>query len=84
MPGMAPEQAAKINEMMAKRPPVVLSEMVEKIESKNLADADFAVPAGFTKREIPAGPGPGAMKMAPSAGASSAGAPSAGASPAAH
>jgi hypothetical protein len=91
MPGMAPEQAAKINEMMAKRPPVVLGEMVEKIESKNLADADFAVPAGFTKREIPAGPGPGAMKMgagamkmAPGAGAPGAGAPSAGASPAAH
>jgi hypothetical protein len=83
IPGMAPEQAAKINEMMAKRPPVTTSTMVEKIETKRLADSDFAVPAGFTKRELP-GPGsmmmkPGAVKMQPPAGA-----PNAGASPAAH
>ena len=79
MPGMAPEQAAKINDMMAKRPPVVMSETVEKVESKKLADADFAVPAGFTKKELPAAPGMGSMKMAPGAGAPGAGAP-----PAAH
>src|ERR1700685_664545 len=36
IPGMAPEQAAKINEMMAKRPPVSTSTMVEKIETKKL------------------------------------------------
>jgi hypothetical protein len=62
IPGMAPDQAAKINEMMSKRPPVVTSTVVEKIESKKLADNDFAVPDGFTKRELPA---PGAMKMGP-------------------
>lgn len=89
LPGMAPDQAAKINEMMAKRPPVVTSTLVEKIESKKLTDADFAVPADFTKRELPAqGPGPGAMKMGPGAGAMKMGpgamAPAAGASPAAH
>jgi Domain of unknown function (DUF4412) len=82
IPGMAPEQAAKINEMMAKRPPVTTSTMVEKIETKKLADSDFAIPSGFTKRELP-GPGsmmkPGAMKMAPPAGA-----PNTAASPAAH
>ena len=90
IPGMAPEQAAKINEMMAKRPPVTTSTVVEKIEAKKLAEADFAVPAGFTKRDLP-GPGsmmmkrgamrmaPGAMKMSPPAGA-----PAAGASPAAQ
>ncbi len=90
IPGMAPEQAAKINEMMAKRPPVTTSTVVEKIEAKKLAADDFAVPAGFTKRALP-GPGsmmmkrgamkmgPGAMKMAPPAGA-----PAAGASPAAQ
>ncbi len=84
IPGMAPEQAAKINEMMAKRPPVVTNTKVEKIEAKTLADSDFAIPAGFTKRELP---GPGAMKMSPMkppAGAPAAGAPAAGASPAAH
>src|ERR1700693_4925004 len=84
IPGMAPEQAAKINEMMAKRPPVTTSTMVEKIESKRLADSDFAVPSGFTKRDLP-GPGSammkpgGAMKMPPPAGAQNARA-----SPAAH
>jgi Domain of unknown function (DUF4412) len=80
IPGMAPDQAAKINEMMAKRPPVTTSTVVEKIEAKKLAAADFAIPSGFTKRDLP-GPGsmmmkPGAMKMAPPP----AGAPS----PAAH
>jgi Domain of unknown function (DUF4412) len=77
IPGMAPDQAAKINEMMAKRPPVTTSTMVEKIETKKLADSDFAVPSGFTKRDLP---GPGSMMMKPPP----AGAPNAGASPAAH
>ena len=74
---MAPEQAAKINEMMAKRPPVVTSTMVEKIESKKLADSDFAIPAGLTKRELPTAPaGAGGMKMPPGhPGAPGAGAP---------
>jgi hypothetical protein len=59
------------------------STQVEKIETKKLADADFTVPSDYTKRDLP-GPGsmmmkPGAMKMAPPAGA-----PAAGASPAAH
>lgn len=75
IPGMAPDQAAKINEMMAKRPPVTTSTMVEKIETKKLADSDFALPSDFTKRELP-GPGsmmmkPGAMKPPPPAGAPS-------------
>ncbi len=69
MPGMKPEDAAKISEMMAKRPPLVMTQTVEKIESKKLADADFAVPADFTKKELPVGPGMGSMKMAPGAGA---------------
>jgi hypothetical protein len=80
IPGMAPDQAAKINEMMAKRPPVVMNQMVEKIEVKKLAEADFALPPDYTKKDLPAPGGmmmkPGAMKMAPPP----AGAPS----PAAH
>jgi hypothetical protein len=90
-PGMAPDQAAKIRDMLAKRPPMLTTTKVEKIESKNLADSDFAIPAGFTKRELP---GPGSMKMspmkmppaagAPAGGAPPAGAPAAGAPPAAH
>ncbi|MGD0119567.1 MAG: DUF4412 domain-containing protein [Candidatus Binatus sp.] len=76
IPGMPPEQAEKINEMMAKRPPVVTSTLVEKIETKKLADADFTVPADFTKRDLPK---PGMMKMGQMKAAP---APAAGASPA--
>jgi len=91
IPGMAPEQAAKINEMMAKRPPVVTNQIVENIEAKKLAEADFAVPPDFTKKELPTGPrmggpgtggpgmAPGALKLPPVGGA-----PAAGASPAAQ
>jgi Domain of unknown function (DUF4412) len=83
IPGMAPEQAAKINEMMAKRPPVMTSTQVEKIESKKLAASDFAIPSDFSKRELPK---PGAIKLAPGVSkmAPPAGARGAGASPAAH
>jgi hypothetical protein len=89
IPGMKPEDAAKLGAMMAKRPPRVMSQTVEKIESKQLADSDFAVPAGFTKQERPQ-PGLGTIKMAPGAkmgpGAAAPGAvaPGAAASPAAH
>ena len=68
IPGMAPEQAAKINEMMAKRPPVVTTTVVEKIESKKLADNEFVIPDGYTKRELPQ---QGMPMKAPPAGAPS-------------
>jgi hypothetical protein len=64
IPGMSPEQAAKLSEMMKNRPPVVTSTIVEKIESQKLASDTFTVPAGFTKKELPASPGMG-MKMPP-------------------
>ena len=83
IPGMTPEQTAKINQMMANRPPVVTSTVVEKVEAKSIADSEFAVPAGYSKRDLPS-PGMGGMRMggmkAPAAGAS----PAAAASPAAH
>lgn len=83
-PGLPPDQAKKLTEMMAKRPPTLTSTLVEKIESKTLTDADFEIPAGFTKITMPTGP----IRMstppkAPGA-AASAGAPTAGAPPAAH
>jgi hypothetical protein len=89
VPGMSPEQAAKINEMMAKRPPVTTSSVVEKVENKKLAGSEFEVPAGYTQRQLPAQalaapggggkPPPGGMRMVPMPPA---GAPSAAASPA--
>ena len=69
IPGMAPDQAAKIKEMMAKRPPIVTSQVVEKIESKKLAESDFAIPSDYTKKEMPTAP-TGAMRMAPAPAAS--------------
>ncbi|MDO8433432.1 MAG: DUF4412 domain-containing protein [Candidatus Binatus sp.] len=57
IPGMSAEQAAKINQMMANRPPVVTKTVVTKIAAQNLPDDTFAVPAGFTKKELPQGPG---------------------------
>jgi len=81
IPGMSPEQAAKINEMMKGRPPVVTSTVVQKIQAQTLAGDMFNVPAGFTKKELPAGPGMGGgggMRMGGGAG----GSPGAGASPA--
>jgi len=91
IPGMPPEQAAKLAEMMKNRPPVVTSTEVEKIETQKLASDTFTVPAGFTKEEPPAGPGMGmrmppggikGMKMMPPGAMMMA--PSAAASPAAH
>jgi hypothetical protein len=83
VPGMSAEQAAKINEMMAKRPPVTTTTTVEKIENKKLAASEFEVPGDYTKRDLPAQgmmKAPGA-KMAPGA-VPPAAAPSAAASPA--
>ena len=84
IPGMAPEQAAKINEMMAKRPPVTTSTMVEKIETEETGRLRFRDSIGLSPSDELPGPGsmtmkPGAMKMPPPAGA-----PNTGASPAAH
>jgi hypothetical protein len=74
IPGMSPEQAARINQMMKNRPPVVTTTTVEKIETKQLASDTFTVPAGFTKKDLPAGPrgmpGIPVPKVAPSAAAS--------------
>ena len=77
IPGMAPDQVARFNEMMAKRPPVTTSTVVEKIEAKKLAEADFAIPSDYTKKDLP---GPGSMMTKPKMPPPPAGAPS----PAAH
>jgi Domain of unknown function (DUF4412) len=50
--GMSPEQEKRIQQAMANRKPTTTSTVVTKIEEKKLADSDFAVPAGFSKREM--------------------------------
>ncbi len=75
IPGMPPDQAQKLAQMMANRPPIVTKTTVTKIITKSLADSEFAPPAGYTKQALPQMPAPGAG--APPASGGNSGAPSA-------
>ena len=55
MPGMSPDQAAKMKQMLANRPAVVSKTTVTKIASKDLPADTFAIPAGFAKQQMPTG-----------------------------
>ena len=57
IPGMSAEQAAKINQMVANRPPIVTKMTVTKVETQKLSDDTFAIPADFKKKDLPSGPG---------------------------
>jgi capsule polysaccharide export protein KpsE/RkpR len=71
MPGMSPEQAAKVNQMLAKRPPTVTHMTVTKVRTEKLTAASFAPPAGYQKQEMRM-PGMGGMsKPGTGAGTSS-------------
>src|SRR5579875_325224 len=74
IPGMPPEQAAKLAQMMANRPPVVTRTVVTKITTKSLGDDEFAPPPGYTKQQMPTRM---PMPHAPSSSGSGSGAPSA-------
>jgi Domain of unknown function (DUF4412) len=60
MPNMTPEQTAKMKQMLASRPAVVSKTTVTQIASKDLPADTFAIPAGYTKQEMPSGPMGGA------------------------
>lgn len=80
LPGMSAEQTAKVNEMLAKRPPIVTRTTVTKVASQKFSDDIFKPPAGYTKQQPGRmlGPGmhPGAAPAPnPSSGASSGSAP---------
>jgi len=63
LPGMSPEQAAKLAKMVANRPPIVNKMVATKITVKTLPDSEFAPPAGYSKREMAAaGARPGAPR----------------------
>jgi Domain of unknown function (DUF4412) len=68
MPGISSEQAAKIKDMLAKRPPVTNKTVVTKVTVQEIAAADFAIPAGYKKQEMPS---PNRMMGAPAPGSSS-------------
>ncbi|MGH7987075.1 MAG: hypothetical protein ACREQX_12415 [Candidatus Binataceae bacterium] len=52
VPGMSADQTAKLNQMLANRPPVVTDTTVTKIARENLTPDIFAIPAGYTKQEF--------------------------------
>ena len=62
MPGLSPEQAAKLSQMIANHPPMLSETTVTKITTQTLPADAFSIPEGYTKRDMPRpGPGMGAM-----------------------
>jgi Domain of unknown function (DUF4412) len=62
IPGMTPEQAAKLKEMMAKRGPQTTRKVVTKITMRNLPADTFTAPAGYERRTAGAPPPPSGAK----------------------
>lgn len=65
MPGLTPDQAAKLKEAIAKRGPQSTRTMVTKIATRDLPADTFAAPAGYERRAMG---GPGAPPPAGAAG----------------
>jgi Domain of unknown function (DUF4412) len=57
VPGMAPDQAARLKQMMAKQGPQTTKTVVTKIATRDLPADTFAVPAGYERRGLASGPG---------------------------
>lgn len=70
LPGITADQAAKFKDTLAKRPPVVNKTVVTKVGVEDIAAADFTVPAGYQKQEMPAS---GPTIMSPPQGGGSGG-----------
>jgi hypothetical protein len=60
IPGMPPDQAQKLAQMMASRPPIISKTTVTKISTRSIPDSEFAVPAGYTKQVAQMPPAPAA------------------------
>jgi len=68
VPGMAPDQAAKLKEMLAKQGPQTTKTVVTKIATRDLTSDTFVAPAGYERRAVgrpAAAPGAGAGAGAP-------------------
>jgi hypothetical protein len=68
VPGMAPDQAARLKEMMAKQGPQTTKTVVTKIAARDLPADTFEAPAGYVRRGMnaPSGPMPGGAGAPPS------------------
>jgi hypothetical protein len=51
MPGMSPDQAAKVAEMLKNRPPTLTRMTATKVAERDLSADTFAPPSGYTKQE---------------------------------
>jgi hypothetical protein len=83
MPNLPPAAQEQLRKQLANRPPMVSKTEVSKVEVKKIADSEFEVPAGFTKRQVGMGMGMGRPGMAGPGGHMMAGPPPAGGAPAA-
>lgn len=52
MANMSPDQAAKINEMLAKRPPIITHTTVTKVSSETLSADLFQPPNGYQQQQM--------------------------------
>ncbi len=66
VPGMAPDQAARFKEMIAKQGPQTTKTVVTKIAARDLPADTFEAPAGYARRG-PSGPSSGGAGAPPSA-----------------
>jgi len=69
VPGMSPEQAAKLKEMIAKQGPQTTKTVVTKVETRDLPADTFAAPAGYERRTVSATPAGAPPAAAPPSGA---------------
>jgi hypothetical protein len=67
VPGMAPDQAARFKEMIAKQGPQTTKTVVTKIAARDLPADTFEAPAGYVRRGMnaPSGPMPGGAGAPP-------------------
>jgi len=71
MPGLSPDQAARLKQMLAKQGPQVTKTVVTNIATRDLPADTFTAPAGYERRALGRAPGgspAGASATAPPAG----------------
>ncbi len=71
IPNLSPKDAARIQQELKNRPPIISTVEVEKITVQNLPTSTFEVPQGYTKQQLPAG----MLGQGPASGAPTAPAP---------
>lgn len=68
IPGMPPEQAEKLKQMMANRPPTVTKSLTTSVKTADLSSDTFSIPTGYSERKIGLGGAGANMGGAPAPG----------------